>query len=291
MNDNKVRTHRLPRQDSRLLNVVDAGPIDAPVWFYCHGIPGSSNEVFMASETGRSREVRLIAIDRPGYGGSTPSQRYSLAEHSDDIRAVADHLQIKQLSLLGFSGGGVFAMGAALALSDRVQRLILVGTPAVPLLTAPFTHAGALTSDVWRTALLNPQALAIQLAKLTNNSDTLMAALINALSGREQKYLQTSQAYAAFQKNLVTSIQQGTEIAADSIVRDTLLMIQEWPFNLAGVTFPVAIFHGEHDALVHLEHGQVLASAIPGSTLTALPHSGHYDTLLKAFESSVLRCF
>lgn len=289
MNDYQVRTHRLPRQDSRLLNTVDTGAIDAPVWFYCHGIPGSSNEVLMASEAGRGGEVRLIAIDRPGYGGSTPLQRYSLAEHSDDVLAVADYLQIKQLSLLGFSGGGVFAMAAALALSDRIKRLILVGTPAAPLLASPFFHAGTLTADVWRAALVDPQALATQLVTLTGNSNTLMTTLMQSLSGSEQRYLQTSRVYPTLQRNWATAIQQGAVIAANSIVRDTLLMIQDWPFNLDEVTFPVEVFHGEHDELVHLEHGQALASAMPGSTLTALPHSGHYDTLLKAFDLRVLR--
>ncbi|MGP9767628.1 alpha/beta fold hydrolase [Halomonas sp. AOP13-D3-9] len=284
MNDNKVRTHRLPRQDSRLLNVVDAGPIDAPVWFYCHGIPGSSNEVFMASEAGQAGEVRLIAIDRPGYGGSTPLQRYSLAEHSDDIWALADHLQIKELSLLGFSGGGVFAMAAALALKNRIKELILVGTPCVPLHNSSFKHAGELTAEVWRDALVAPHDLASRLATLTTNSELLAATLMNSLSDGEQRILNTTRAYTAFQKNLIAATQQGAIIAADSMVRDTQLMIQNWPFNLEKLATPVEIFHGKHDELVHLAHGQALASAIPDATLTVLPHSGHFDTLLNVFE-------
>lgn len=85
----------------------------------------------------------------------------------------------------------------------------------------------------------------------------------------------------------MAATQQGGLIAADSIVRDIQLMAREWPFSVGDLGVPIEIFHGENDALVHLEHGQALASFISGSVLTALPNSGHYDTLIKAYQRSI----
>lgn len=277
-----MKVHRIPRGNGRFLSFMETGHSNAPVWFYCHGIPGSKKEVLMATANNRTGSVRLIAIDRPGCGDSTQWKSYSFSDHADDMRAVAEYLQIKVFSLLGFSGGGVFAMATAQAFKGRIQRVVLVGTPCVPILDSPFNHAGRLTAQGWHAALTAPEDLIAQLATLTVNSNLLTDALMDSLSDMEQQSLQISRVYTAFQENLAAATQQGDMIAAESIVRDTQLMVKDWPFNLENMAIPVEIFHGEQDNLVHLEHGQALASSIPGSTLTTLSKSGHYDTLIKA---------
>lgn len=283
-----MKVHRIPRGNGRFLCFMETGPSDAPVWFYCHGIPGSKNEISMTIASNRTGSVRLIAIDRPGYGDSTQWQSYSFSDHADDVRAVAEYLQINEFSLLGFSGGGVFAMATATALTDTINSVVLVGTPSVPIQDSPFKHAGKLTAETWYLALTAPQKLASQLTGLTGNSKVLATALLDSLSEMERRFLK-EKLHTAFQKNLAAATQQGALIAADSIVRDVQLMVREWPFNLGSIVFPVEIFHGGHDELVHLEHGQALASSIPGATLTVLPDSGHYDTLINACEKSVFR--
>ncbi|GHE21400.1 alpha/beta fold hydrolase [Halomonas urumqiensis] len=282
MND-ALDTGILARRGGRSLGYVDTGPRDGPVWFHCHGIPGSSKERLLATAAGGSLRVRLIAIDRPGYGESAPMPRYSLADHADDVLAVAEHLQIDHFSLLGFSGGGVFAMATAQALASRVERLALVGTPCVPLLDDPFSHAGALTAEVWHAALEDPEALATRLATLTGDSDVLSAALMDSLGDREQRCLHTPGIDAAFTDNLVAAIRQGAMVAAESIIRDTRLMIQAWPFDPGGIAPPVEAFYGDSDELVHLAHGRALEAGIKGCSLTVLPRSGHYDTLIDVF--------
>ena len=282
-----MQIYRTPRQGGRFLSVMDTGPADAPAWFYCHGIPGSKKEVLMATARNKTESVRLIAIDRPGYGGSTQMKSYRFADHTDDVQAVAEQLQINKFSLLGFSGGGVFAMATATALKERVNRVVLVGTPAVPIQNSPYKHAGKLTAETWHAALTAPQDLITQLADITGDSALLAAALMDSLSDQERQFLQASKLRKAFQKNLVAATQQGGLIAADSIVRDIQLMAREWPFSVGDLGVPIEIFHGENDALVHLEHGQALASFISGSVLTALPNSGHYDTLIKAYQRSI----
>src|SRR3954452_16993060 len=54
--------------------------------------------------------VRLVAISRPGYGGSTlPNGRPSLRAVGIDTAALARGLGMEHYAVLGASGGGPFA--------------------------------------------------------------------------------------------------------------------------------------------------------------------------------------
>jgi pimeloyl-ACP methyl ester carboxylesterase len=79
--------------------------------------------------------VRAIAADRPGQGLSDP-----LGPTRDPYRETAvtwldhllDALDLDTTTLLGHSGGAVWALWYALARPDRIRRLVLIGPPAVP---------------------------------------------------------------------------------------------------------------------------------------------------------------
>jgi pimeloyl-ACP methyl ester carboxylesterase len=71
--------------------------------------------------------VRLVALNRPGYGGSTTSDVPSLLATGRDTAAVAEHLGLDDYCVMGLSGGGPFAAATALADPDRVHGLAVVG--------------------------------------------------------------------------------------------------------------------------------------------------------------------
>ena len=79
--------------------------------------------------------VRAIAPDRPGVGLSDP---IDLPQDHYREAAVAwldrllDTLELDTTTLLGHSGGAMWALWYALAHPDRIKRLVLLGPPAVP---------------------------------------------------------------------------------------------------------------------------------------------------------------
>lgn len=80
-----------PLPDGRQLGYSDTGnPHDPPV-FYFHGFPGSRLEASFLTIEG----ARLIGVDRPGYGLSSPMRGRKLADFPQDIAALADHLGIE----------------------------------------------------------------------------------------------------------------------------------------------------------------------------------------------------
>ena len=95
------------------------------------------------SETAAGQGVRLIAVDRPGYGLSTfdPARTYESGAH--DIGELADHLGIDRFAVIGHSSGGPNAAACARFLADRLTCCAIVSGPAPP-------EAGISKHDVMR---------------------------------------------------------------------------------------------------------------------------------------------
>ena len=64
--------------------------------------------------------VRLIGIDRPGVGSSTPHLYDRILDWADDFAVVADRLGVEESGLIGMSGGGPYALACRAALPDRI---------------------------------------------------------------------------------------------------------------------------------------------------------------------------
>jgi 3-oxoadipate enol-lactonase len=87
--------------------------------------PGWGDSTIWDPMLGRlAARYRVIRYDERGYGRSpTPVAPYTQLA---DLAAVLDHLGVAQAVLVGHSGGGVPALGLALAEPARVRSLVLI---------------------------------------------------------------------------------------------------------------------------------------------------------------------
>lgn len=75
--------------------------------------------------------VRLIALDRPGYGGSSaPPLGYNYTAFAQDLAEFADALELPRFCVTGHSSGGPNALAAAAILPDRVVAAALISSDA-----------------------------------------------------------------------------------------------------------------------------------------------------------------
>jgi len=82
--------------------------------------------------------VRLIAVDRPGYGGSSPPPfGYSYSAFVRDLAELADHLRLPRFCVAGHSSGGPYALAAAAELPGRVASAAAISSDA------PYSHPQA----------------------------------------------------------------------------------------------------------------------------------------------------
>ena len=75
--------------------------------------------------------VRLLAFGRPGYPGSTRQIGRRITDVVPDVRLLADAQGWRRFAVIGYSGGGPYALACAAVLADRVTRCA-VGAGVAP---------------------------------------------------------------------------------------------------------------------------------------------------------------
>jgi pimeloyl-ACP methyl ester carboxylesterase len=87
-----------------------------------HGAPGSIVEGARSQYSAQLAEagVRLISLERAGYGVSTAVPGRRFIDIVPDVRALVDHLGLDRFAVVGWSTGGPHALAAGYGLADRV---------------------------------------------------------------------------------------------------------------------------------------------------------------------------
>ena len=128
-------THVVTLPDGRLLAADVVGdPVGVPV-VYLHGAPDCRLARHPNDAMAHQLGVRLIAVDRPGWGWSDPLPAGDgVREWADDVAVLLDELGIDRVGVAAWSAGAPFAWGLAAGRPDRVARITTFG--AVALLEA-----------------------------------------------------------------------------------------------------------------------------------------------------------
>lgn len=112
----------------------------------CHptaGAAGFDPDPLLTSTWG----LHLVSFDRPGYGSSDPypgDSQPSAAGWADDVAeyfthaesaaSSVEHTDFGSIGVIGWREGGLFALSLAARHPDLVDRLVLVGCPALSTL-------------------------------------------------------------------------------------------------------------------------------------------------------------
>ncbi len=124
----------LPDGDGGTLRMayVEAGPADGPVALLLHGEPTWSflyrHVIRVLSQAG----VRCVAPDLVGFGRSDKPLEagdHSFARHVEWVRAlVVDHLDLREVTLVGQDWGGLIGLRLVAEHPDRVARVVAANT-------------------------------------------------------------------------------------------------------------------------------------------------------------------
>jgi pimeloyl-ACP methyl ester carboxylesterase len=218
--------------------------------------------------------VRAIAPDLPGVGLSDPIE-LPADRYRETAVAWLDRLlgtlELDATTLVGHSGGGVWALWYALAHPDRVRRLVLIGPPALPKTSCPLPMRLIATPGVG--ALLprldppTPKSV-LRLASAMGERATLarrpdLIDLLVAL-GRDPV---TDRAAKAEIRLLVSpfALLSRSGFRGRSRVR---------PDELRQVAMPTLIVWGERDPLGGVAVARAITDLIPHARLEVLP-TGH----------------
>ena len=264
--------------DGRTLRVRSAGPDDAPVIVYCHGTPDSRPTIDICARLTTSSPVRLVALDRPGYGGSTPAP-FGLASVAVDTATVLDALGIGRFAVLGQSGGGPFALACASVLGDRVAA---VGVASGPGSFASVPGGADLLDESDRAAMalvgIDDEAAArafsagfAPMAGLPDADDDTIRAAMHGLLPTDGAAL----ALPGVADGLVAVMREGLRQGTEGCGWDNVAWVGPWLLDLSTVRVPTWLWYGAEDPLAPPVHGEWLATQLPDARLVVRPGEGH----------------
>ncbi len=268
-------------RDGRRLSFAEYGSRRGPAIVWMHGTPGARRQIPLdARAYADERGLRIIGVDRPGIGSSTPHLYDNVLDWTGDLSLLLDALAIDEVRLIGLSGGGPYVLAGGAALGDRVLGVGVLGGVA-PTRGPDAVDGGAIQLAVRLAPLLAAARVPLGVA-LTGAIRT-----VRPLAGRGLDL------YAAVQprgdRNLLgrpeikamflDDILNGSRFQTSAPLADLVLFTREWGFRLADVTVPVRWWHGDDDHIVPFAHGEHVVARLPDATLSVIDGESHLGGL------------
>lgn len=93
--------------EDRQIGFAEFGDPQGRAMFWLHGTPGARRQIPVEARLyAENHKIRLIGLDRPGIGSSTPHRYQNIRAFGEDLRTIADTLGIHKMAVIGLSGGG-----------------------------------------------------------------------------------------------------------------------------------------------------------------------------------------
>jgi pimeloyl-ACP methyl ester carboxylesterase len=86
--------------DGRKLGYAQYGLLDGRPIILHHGLACSRLDGAAFHKVAQEVGARIIGVDRPGQGLSSPHPDRKLLEFAEDIRVLTEHLQLKEYSVM-----------------------------------------------------------------------------------------------------------------------------------------------------------------------------------------------
>jgi 3-oxoadipate enol-lactonase/4-carboxymuconolactone decarboxylase len=224
------------------------GADDAPTLVLAHSL-GADSDMWAPQVPELSHHFRVVRYDQRGHGvtpcGPTP---FSIDDLAGDVVSLLDDLGVGRVSFCGLSLGGMVGMAFAAAQPTRVDRLVLCST----------------------SARLGPPEQWQERAALVRRGG--VGAVSDAVLGRW-----FTAPFAAARPDVVASTRASLErtdpagyaACCDAIGAMDLLA------RLPAIAAPTLVVAAALDPATPPEHGERIASLVPGARLVVVPDAAH----------------
>ena len=274
-----ARLGEIALSDGRLLGWAEWGPPDGTPVLLC---PGAATSRWLGFGAGlvEALGVRLVSVDRPGLGVSTPAPGRTFSDFAGDVRQLCVRRGLERPAVVGNSQGAPFALACA---AEGVASALAVVSGADEV--ARPECASVLNADlrglVERTAC-DPAGAEEFFAGFT--ADAMWDMVMAGSPGCDLAVYQDPDFAAGYRRALDEAFAQGPA----GYARDTVLAMGRWPFALDEIAVLVDIWYGEQDTSHSPDNGALLAARVPGARRHVVPGIG--GALLWTHAEPILTC-
>ena len=248
-NDNPIELHYEDYGTGKPVVLIHGWPLSGRSW---------ESQVPALVDAG----YRVVAYDRRGFGKSSqPWDGYDYDTFAADLDALLQHLDLREVTLVGFSmGGGEVARYIGTRGTERVAKAVFASAVPPYLYKSGDNPDGAFDDDA--IAGLEAGVKSDRIALLTEFSKNFFSA------GSELKVSEPQREYA---RDLAA-------MASPKGTHDCIAAFGRTDFrgDLERVTVPTLVIHGDQDAIVPFEaSGKRTAETVEGAELVVIEGGPH----------------
>jgi pimeloyl-ACP methyl ester carboxylesterase len=268
-------------REGRRLSFAEYGSPRGPAVVWMHGTPGARRQIPLEARAyAVEHGLRIIGIDRPGIGSSTPHLYPRLVDWAGDLEVLCDALAIDTLRLIGLSGGGPYVLAAGAALGHRVEGIAVLGGVA-PVLGPDAAAGGLIQLAKWLSPLLRAGRvpLGIALTQLIRLARPVAGPGLDLYAAVQPPGDKNLLARPEFKAMFLDDLLNGSRFQTSAPINDLILFTRDWGFALADVQVPVRWWHGDDDHIVPIHHGAHVVDRLPDARMTVIDGESHLGGL------------
>lgn len=266
-------------RDGRSLACVAVGDPDGALVLHNHGGPSSRYEVLLLAGAATAHGLRLVGVDRPGIGQSSPQTPRTYPGWAEDLVAVADALGHGRFGVTGWSEGGPWALAAAACIDPgRLAHVSCIGGAsygafgenwAAGYLDKADRLGGLLALHMRPGFKLMYEGLELGARHFPAS---YYADLKKAGNPYDRAILDRPEVEKAFMQASTECFAQG----AEGLVRDAEVLYHQWTFDVRAIRRPVHMWQGLTDTFVAAGINRTVSERMPGAIWHPVEDGGHF---------------
>lgn len=214
-----------------------------------------------------AERFRVLAPDIVGFGYTERPEhvRYSLDTWIDHVWGFMDALGIERASIVGNSLGGRITLGMALQRPDRLDRMVLMGSPGVGM---------TVTEGLRALRAYEPSYEAMR-DLLTNYFAVDPSIITDDLVKDRYEASVAPGAFEAYRAMFFDPKHGGNDLGIDE-------------GDVVKIETPALIVHGREDKVVPVEVGSNMLQLLPNADMHVFSRCGHWTQIERSVEFSEL---
>jgi pimeloyl-ACP methyl ester carboxylesterase len=260
--------HRIRLRDGRHIGVCEHGQRNGTPVLWFVGTGGSRRWQPPVVEAASSLGVRLLVVERPGFGISEFLPNRQLLDWPADFEQVLDGLGIARASIAGTSGAAPFLCAVAARLPERCSQVGLVA--CVGPIDVMLRYLSLRRRVILRVAAKAPRL--IERVLRDQSPEQVYRAMTKDVAPCDRAVLDRPQVWRSQVEMFADSLQNGKR----GFAWELHIAARPWGFALGDVRVPALVWHGTDDLAAPVGVARHIASAIPDCRVTLVEHEGHF---------------
>ena len=271
----------LVTRDGRVLSYQQFGDLGGRPVICLHGTPGCRVGPWPRTARLYPLGIRLIAYDRPGYGGSGRLPGRRVAHAAADVEDLADELGIGPFAVVGRSGGAPHALACAALLPKRVTQVAALVACAPRDLMGEQWYDGMSDRNVewYRKAERGLDEYTEFVTEPMNRSREDLGSFMPYAHAGLPKADRATAADYGIRTRLWDNFTEALRPGNGGWIDDGIALVNPWGFDLSAVAVPALLWHGSEDIFSPVGHSRWLEEALPAVTLEIERNMAHLSAM------------